>query len=56
MEQRHMATKKSKSSKKGNVKVGQLKVKTSKVKASELKKVKGGGLTPEYDLKKNVKA
>ena len=46
-----MATKKSKSSKKG-VKVGQLKVKTTKVKANELKKVKGG---TGYDLKANKK-
>ena len=37
-----MATKKSPSSKKGNVKVGKLKVKTTKVKANELKNVKGG--------------
>ena len=47
-----MATKKSKSTKKGNVKVGQLKVKTTKVEANELKKVKGG---TGYDLKLNKK-
>jgi hypothetical protein len=47
-----MATKKSKSNKKGNVKVGQLEVKTTKVKANELKKVKGG---MGYDLKANKK-
>jgi hypothetical protein len=56
MEERHMATKKSKSSKKGKVKVGQLNAKTTKVKANELKKVKGGGAYVGYDIKKNVKA
>ena len=50
-----MATKKSKSSKKG-VKVGQLKVKTTKVRAKELKKVKGGREYGGYDIKQNVKA
>ena len=49
-----MATKKSKSSKKGSVKVGQLKVKTTKVKANELKKVKGGSVG--FAVKTNVKA
>ena len=48
-----MATKKSTSSKKGNVKVGQLQQKTTKVKANELKKVKGGA--GGYDLKLNKK-
>jgi hypothetical protein len=56
MEERHMATKKSKSSKKGTVKVGQLKVKTTKVKAKELKKVKGGAVSAGWDIKQNVKA
>jgi hypothetical protein len=55
MEERHMATKKSKSSKKGKVQVGQLKAKTTKVKAKELKKVKGG-VHGGYDIKQNVKA